>query len=83
MFARPPSGGDEPPARRHHADKGTNGRTRHPLGPETAAGDAGWEALAELYNNMGEDDLMRVVVTQHLARRVGCVPVGHAVARGC
>jgi len=79
MFARPPSAGDEPPARRHHADKGANGRTRHPLGPEAAADDAGWEALAELYNNMGEDDLMRVVVTQHLARHVGCALCVHAL----
>ena len=69
MYAQPPDEGDEPPARRQHADKAGAGR-KHPLAPETVADDAGWEALSELYNNMGEDDLMRVVVTQHLVRCV-------------
>ncbi len=71
MFAQPPAEGDEPPARRRHADKAAAGR-KHALAPEPVADDAGWEALSELYNNMGEDDLMRVVVTQHLARCLAC-----------
>ena len=71
MFARPPAEGGEPPAQRHRSDKGGAGR-KHPLAPDPVEHDAGWEALAEVYNNMGEDDLMRVVVTQHLARRARC-----------
>ena len=68
MFSQPPAEGDEPPSRRHHTDK-TGAKRKHALAPELVADDVGWEALSELYNNMGEDDLMRVVVTQHLARR--------------